>query len=61
LWGELAIVVGAFLALMSWLNVFDVLGSTAVAHVGSAFLMRIDVEFFGAGGRRGRLAVPLIV
>jgi hypothetical protein len=33
--GGLAIFLGALLALMSWVNVFDALGSTAVAQVGS--------------------------
>jgi hypothetical protein len=43
LWGGLAIFLGALLALMSWLNVFDALGSTAVAQVGSAVLTFLGI------------------
>jgi hypothetical protein len=43
LWGALAIVLGALLALMSWFNVFDALGSTAVAQVGSAVLTLLGI------------------
>jgi hypothetical protein len=38
LWGGLAIFLGVLLALLSSFNVFDALGSTAIAQVGSAVL-----------------------
>jgi hypothetical protein len=47
LWGGLAIFLGALLALTSWLHVFDALGSTGVAQVGSAVLAFLGVGVIG--------------
>jgi len=45
LWGGSAIFLGALLALLSWLlpNVFDAMGSTAVARVGGAALALLGI------------------
>jgi hypothetical protein len=41
--GGLLVFLGVLLALLSWLNVFDALGSTAVALVGSAVLTCLGI------------------